>query len=161
MRKKTMRVFLYSVLLLSVGFLAGTYFGFRQAPSEFVYWDSQFKASILAYEIQRLKAGKVDSTVAIKEIELDGQLAHFGRHLDSKYFWIMELVLSIPSSDEKAIRNASTYRRNNPHAGPDMSGPQSWKPGMDMNDPFIYQVIEGQKENKKLIQMVVDRYATN
>lgn len=161
MRKKTMRVILYSVLLLSVGFLAGTYFGFRQAPNEFIYWDSQFKASLLAYELKRLKAGKIDATVALKEIELDGQLAHFGRHLDSQYFWIMELVLSMPSADEKAIKHASTYRKNNPHIGPDMSDPRSWKPGIDMNGPFIQQTIEGQKENTQLIQTVVERYANN
>lgn len=161
MRKKTMRAILLGVLLLSLGFVSGTYFGFRQAPNEFVYWDSQFQASILAYEIQRLKAGKIDSTVAVKEIELDGQLAQFGRHLESKYFWIAELARSMPPNDEKAIRNAATYRRKNPHTGPDMADPRSWKPGIEMNDPFIQQVVEGQKENTQLIQMVVDRYANN
>lgn len=161
MRKKTMRTILLCVLFLSVGFISGTYFGFRYAPNEFFYWDSQYKASLLAYEIQQLKAGKLDATVAIKEIDLDAQLAWFGRHLESKYFWITALVQSLPPSDEKAIRNAATYRRNNPHTGPDMSDPRGWKPDTDLNDPFVQQVVEGQKENAKLIKMVVDRYANN
>jgi len=161
MRKMKIRVALYSVLLISAGFLAGIFFGFRQAPIEFINWDSQFKASLLAYEIQRLKAGKIDTAVALKEIELDGQLAQFGRHLDSKYFWLMELALSIPPNDKTAIRNASTYRKQNPHIGLDMSDPSNWKPGIDMNDPFVQETIEGQKENTKLIQMVVERYAND
>ena len=161
MRNKTMRVVLFSALLLSAGFLAGTYFGFRQAPNEFLYWDSQYRASLLAYELNRLKAGKIQAIKDIKEIELDGQLALFGRHLDSEYFWILELALPIPSSDEIAIRSASTYRKKNPHVGPDMSDLRGWKAGIDMTDPFVLQVIEGQKESRKFIQTVVEKYATD
>lgn len=144
--------------VLLVGFVFGVYFGFDRAPNEFLYWDAQYKASILAHEIEWLKSGRVEPIIESKEIQLNSELANYARHLKSPYGWLIEHSVGV-SDTEEAIARAVVYRLKNEYEGTDMSSPLSWKDGVDMESKFIREVIDSQEGNKKLIMHVLESYA--
>ena len=148
------------VSIFIIGFLSGTIFGFIKGPIEFDNFDSQYKASLYAYENKWLKQGRVKDIQDSNEIMLNGELAKYGRHLDSNLFWLFKLTGPY-TSDEKSIRHAVEYRINNPYQEPDMSKAGSWKEGVDINSEFIQGVIQGQKENQKQMEKVIKLYAPN
>ena len=152
--------YLSYIVTLLIGFSFGVYFGFDKAPNEFRYWDAQYKASILAHEIKWLKAGSIDRVIESKEIELDGELANYGRHLNSQYSWIILNTIG-HSDNSESVAHAVRYRQKNEYSGPDMSSPSNWKSGTDMNSDFVQDVIKGQEENNVLIKQVMDLYASH
>ena len=141
---------------LVIVFFAGLKLGFYLAPIEYLYRDAQYKSSILAFEIRALKSGKIDTIIESKEISLDGELANHGSYLKSNLSWLLP---TIEGEDNKAISHAVKYRTENPYTGPDHSKPETWKPGVDMNNAFVKDVIRGQKEIEELKKMVLEKYA--
>jgi hypothetical protein len=135
------------------------FLGFKKAPTEFLQWDSQFKASILAYENTSLKSGNVQRIIEANEINLNGELAQYGRHLDSNLFWLLNLTGNYDETDDESIRHAVKYRNANPFIEPDLSKPSNYKPGIDMNDPFIMDIISGQIENRVFVNKVLALYS--
>ena len=126
------------LLGLSIGFIAGA----RTGSYEFVLADAQYKASILAFQLKALRAGKPESVIVGKEISLDGELPSHGRYMESHLKWVWP---ELQAKDDKAIRNAVAYRLANPYEAPDHSKPETWNAGTNMNDEFVQGVIEGQK----------------
>jgi len=142
--------------VLAIGVCACTYFGFYQAPAEFMYWDSQYKATSLVFEIKALKI--INFVIESNEIRLNRKLAIHSYYLDSKFSWMLPHNTKF---DKKYIKRVVEYRLSNPYADPDMSNPRSWKRGTNMNDKYIQVVIEGQKENNKRIDKVLKLYGSN
>jgi len=60
--------------------------------------------------------------------------------------------------DDHPIRSAVSYRLANPYEGPDLERPENWKPGIDMQHPFVRDVIEGQKVQREYVRKVLQRY---
>jgi hypothetical protein len=155
-----LKFFIYLLIFCS-GFGIGTYFGFKKAPTEFLQWDSQFKASILAYENTSLKSGNIQRIIEANEINLNGELAMYGRHLGSSLFWLLKLTGNYNATDDEPIKNAVKYRNANPFIEPDMSKPSNYKSGVDMNSPIIKEIISDQIENRGLRNKVLDLYSNN
>ena len=147
------------VIFLLFGLISGIYFGFKKAPEEFAYWNSQFNASILAYELESLKNEGSESTLWLKETDLDYELANYGRYMESKYKWVFPLITGL-EHDPKYITKAVTYRVENPFNNNSVSTTESWKsPEKPKTKEFINRVIEGEKENKRLLEMVLKTHA--
>ncbi|MDB5804344.1 MAG: hypothetical protein JWN73_1666 [Betaproteobacteria bacterium] len=91
------------------------------------------------------------------ELELDAKLADHGRSMESRFTWLFP---ELGPGDDAAIRRAVAYRQKNPYRAPDLSRPESWKPGMDMHDKFVLDTIEGQKTQRLYRQKVLDAYGT-
>ena len=142
------------VIVFVTGFLTGARVGMYQ----FLLADAQYKASILSAEIKRLKAGKVASIVEAMEINLDSELANHGRYMESHFTWLFPELIP---KDDQAIRRAVAYRLSNPVAGPDLSKPESWNPGINMDDQFVRETIEGQMVLKRYLQKTLDAYGND
>lgn len=154
--RKNMRLLIYTSIFI-VGFLSGTLFGFKRGPIEFDNFNSQYKASIVVYENEWLKQGRVKDVIDKNEIIVNGELAKYGYHLDSNLFWLIKITGAYESDDE-SIKHAVNYRLKNPYQEPDMASASSWREGVDMNSDFVQSVIQGQKDNQKQIQKVIDLY---
>ena len=157
MHIKNIRIVTHLIVLIT-GLFIGFYFGFKKGPEEFLYWDAQYKASLLAFELEALKAGNIDGEIENKERSLNSELADHGRYLNSKYGWLFHHFTG-REFDPKYIKKAVEYRLENPYTGEDLSDPKSWKPKTDMNSEFVQQVIEVQKEQQELIKRVTDLYS--
>ena len=145
-------------LTLLIGFCAGTIFGFKQGPIEYLYWNSQFEASLLAGDIQKLKSGNIKHLIDFKESFLNQELANHGKYLESKLAW-----LSFYNYDDggRAIKHAVDYRLANPFTDIDMSKPNAWAPNVDMNSDQVKDVVQWQKDQERLIKKVLDLYSSN
>jgi hypothetical protein len=141
--------------VLVIVFVTGFVTGARVGMYQFLLADAQHKASILSAEIKRLKAGKVASIVEAMEINLDGELANHGRYMESHFTWLFP---ELTPPDDQAIRRAVAYRLENPYTSIDFSKPESFKPGINMNDQFVLDLMEGQKLQKHYMQKTMDAY---
>ena len=150
--KKVFIVFLAFTVGLAFGFPVGT----RVGVSEFMLADAQYKASILSAQIKAIKSGKVEPILTAMEVTLNGELAMHGEYMDSHLSWLWP---ELRSKDDGAIRRAVAYRLANPYQSPDLSKPESWKPGIDMESEFVQQVIEGQRKQQRYLRKVLERYA--
>jgi hypothetical protein len=139
------------VIVFVTGFLMGTRVGMYQ----FLLADAQYKASILSAEIKQLKAGKVASIIDAMEINLDSELANHGRYMESHFTWLFPELIP---KDDQVIKRAVAYRLSNPFVSPDLSKPESWNPGINMDDQFVRETIEGQIVLKRHLQKTLDAY---
>ncbi len=147
--------FLKFFIAAAIGFCGGVYFGFYMAPHEYLLWNSQYKASILAFELRQLQNGNINTIIDSKEISLNGELGLHAEYLESKLNWLLPFRQPF---DRKHIQNAVDYRLTNPYTMPDMSKPSSWKEGVNMEDPFIQEVIEGHKILNEQVEQVLELY---
>jgi len=131
------------------------WFGARVGVEEFQLADAKYRASIRAFEIERLQRQDVETIESSMQIDLNFQLANHGRYLQSHWNWLWP---ELESATDSEIRRAVQFRIAHPFEEPDMSSPASWKAGASMTDPFILNVIEGQRENKALVASVLARY---
>lgn len=145
---------LFGVIILIV-FVAGFYSGARVGAHEFLLANSQYEASVLAYQLQALRAGNVETIIETKEIELDGKLAQHGRFLEGYFRWLWS---SYFPSDTRSIRSAVRYRVDKPFDGPDFTNPDSWNPGIKMDEPFVQETIEGQEMLNHYKEKVINLY---
>ena len=148
------------VIALAVGillfvFLAAFLLGTRVGVSQFLLSDARYRASILSGELKLIKAGKVHVIADAKEIELDGELANHGRYMESHFAWLFPELIP---KDDQAIRRAVAYRLENPYEPVDFSDPKSLKPGVNMEDKFVRDLIEGQRLQKQYAQKTIDAY---
>ena len=149
---KKLIIFLVVFLVgISAAFVAGT----RVGVSEFLYADAQYKASILATQLKALRAGKTEPVIVGMEISLNGELANHGRYMETHLAWLWP---ELRPKDDQAIRNAVAYRMTNPYEGPDLSKPENWNPGIDMESPFVKDTIEGQRILQHYLQKVLKLY---
>lgn len=143
-------------LLCGVGLgVFGFWIGLRTGAQEFQFADAQYKASIVAFQLERLSGGDIATLDTLMQIELDYQLALHGEYLDSNWRWMWP---EAASPTDREIKHAVNYRLHHPFTEPDMSSPASWKTGVEMNDPFVLEVIAGQRHNKELIAKVLAKY---
>lgn len=131
------------------------WFGARVGVREFQLADAKYRASIVAHKLGQLQRQDFASVESGMQIELNSQLANHGRHLQSKWRWMWP---ELESATDGEIRYAAKFRIENTFEEPDMSSPASWKPGIAMTDPFIVNVVEGQRQGKALVAMVLDQY---
>lgn len=141
---------------LLLGLVGGFFVGSRVGTYEHALADAQYKASVLAYELRALKAGKSEPIVTTKEISLNGELANHGRYMESNFGWLWP---QLRSSDESPIRRAVAYRLENPYRMPDLASSANWNPGIDMNSDFVKEAIQGQHEMDQHVQRVLRHYA--
>jgi|GEM_PF-4624259 len=143
------------IFTLFVGIFIGLVLGFYQAPIEFKYYDAEYQASINAALLRSLESGRIDHIKTDLEIELDSSLSNHARYLKSPYNW---LFFNLPKKDGEAIRSAVAYRQKHPYSSVDLSLGESWEDGVDMNDPFIKDVVSGQIENNQLKSEMLNLY---
>ncbi|QMU62047.1 MAG: hypothetical protein GKR92_10215 [Gammaproteobacteria bacterium] len=137
-----MKYFMY-LILISIGFCGGIYVGFQKAPQEFIYWDSQYKASILASQQKLLKNGNVEKAIDANEIFLNNELSNHAEFLESKLKWLLPNRLPF---DRKPIQNAVDYRLANPYQLAGLSSSSS------------IEEIEGDKILNKNVNFVLELY---
>jgi hypothetical protein len=117
--------------------------------------DAKYKASILTTEIKAIKAGKTEPVVTGMEISLNAELAKHGQYMESYLWWLWP---ELRSGDDDSIRRAVSYRLANPFEGPDLAKPENWKPGINMQDSFVREVVEGQRNQREYMNKVLQRY---
>lgn len=130
------------MVVFLVGIAAAFVLGARVGVTEFLYADAQYKASILAYQLEALRAGKPAIVITGMETSLNGELANHGKYMESRLTWLWP---DLRSEDDRPIMNAVAYRIAHPYDEPDESKPESWNPGADMNSQFVKDTIEGQR----------------
>ena len=140
------------IVALFASFLFGTRLGVR----EFQFADAQYRASLDAFQLEGLSAGKVENIKAQLEIDLDSKLAIYADYTDSHFKWLWP---SLQPKDNHAIQHAVRYRITNPYVEPDMSSTQSWKQGVDMQDPFIASVATGQISDQEKRNRVLGMFS--
>jgi hypothetical protein len=147
------------VFVALVAFVLGFFSGSRIGVSEFLKADAQYKASILAHQIIGLKGPRRDDILEAMEISLNGELANHGKYMESYWTW---LRYELHRTNEP-IEFAANYRKNNPYEAPDVSDPSKWQNTEDYSpetlEQFANQLREGQTEGRRLINLVLDRYA--
>jgi len=142
-------------MVFAIGVVVGVPIGARIGLWEFMLADSQYKASLLASDIKALKAGDSERVVTAMEISLNAELAKHGQYMETHLWWLWP---ELRSSDDRPIRGAVAYRLANPYQGPDLEKPENWKPGMDMQHPFVREVIEGQQIQREYMRRVLQHY---
>jgi hypothetical protein len=115
LKKPLVALVVLFVLGVSAAFVAGA----RVGVDEFLYADAQYRASILAWQLAALRAGKPEAVVERMEEALDSELAAHGRHLESRLAWLWP---DLKPKDESAIREAVDYRLSHPFKEPDSDG---------------------------------------
>ena len=149
--KKLALVVIVFVIGGAVGFVAGA----RVGVWEFMLANAQYQASILATQIKSIKAGKTEPIIAGMEISLNGELSKHGQYMESYFRWLWP---ELKSKDDQPIRRAVAYRLANPYPGPDLSKPEHWNPGIDMQDEFVKGVVERQRIEERYLDRVLKHY---
>jgi hypothetical protein len=150
-----MKKLLALIGVFALGVVVGVAVGARFGLWEFKLGEAQYKASILATEIQALRAGKVEPIISGMEITLNSELAMHGRYMESPFWWLWP---ELKSEDEKAIRRAVAYRQAHPFPGVDHTKAENWAPGVDMNSEIVKAVIEGQRIEEHYLRKVLEHY---
>jgi hypothetical protein len=140
------------VILGAIGFWEGSRVGMQQ----FLFADAKYRATILAFQLENLKRQNLAGLEGVMQIDLDHQLALHGEYLESHWKWLWPQPT--PQPPDREIKHAVRFRLDNPYTEPDLSSPGSWKVGVDMDSPFIVDVIAGQRRNKELIAKVLATY---
>ncbi|HKV95881.1 MAG TPA: hypothetical protein VJR90_00100, partial [Gammaproteobacteria bacterium] len=153
--KPAIKKSLIIAVVFAIGFAVGVPIGARVGLWEFMLADSKYKASILASDIKSIKAGHTEHVVTAMEISLNGELAKYGEYMESHLWWLWP---ELRSSDDRPIRDAVSYRLAHPYDGPDLAKPENWNPGIDMQDPFVRNVVEGQRIQREYMRQVLQRY---
>ena len=141
---------------LILAFAASFFFGTRLGVTAYMQAEAQYRASITAGELRLLERQRIDTLKEVKEIELNRHLADHGRYMDSKFKWLWPMH---KSKDNRPIKSAVRYRVSRPFHDPDLSKPEGWKEGVDLESPFVQDVIAGQKENQAQIRKVLEAYS--
>lgn len=142
-------------VVFATGVAAGIPIGARVGLKEFMLADSQYKASLLVTNITSIKAGRPEPVVTSMEISLNDELANFGAYMESRLWWLWP---ELRTDDEHPIRKAVSYRLANPYEGPDLGNPANWKAGVDMQDPFVRDVVNGQVRQREFMRRVLERF---
>jgi hypothetical protein len=153
--RPTLRQVILIAVVFAAGIAVGVPIGARVGLWEFMLADAQYKASLLTTDIKAIKAGKTEPVVTGMEIALNAELAKHGQYMESYLWWLWP---ELRSSDDGPIRRAVSYRLANPFEGPDLSKPENWKPGIDMQDSFVREVVEGQRTQRQYMHNVLQRY---
>ena len=149
-----------SVVIFILGLALGAYFGFKKAPEEYIFWNSQFNASVLAYELEALKSEGSETILWSKELDLNSELANYGKYLESNFKWIFPFLTGI-EHDPKHIGKAISYRIDNPFDMPKISTTEGWvSPHKPKTKVLIKKVLEGEKENKRLLDLVLNTHVS-
>lgn len=135
----------------AVGFWEGSRIGVQQ----FELADAKYRASLIAFQLEDLKRQDLTRLETAMQIDLNHWLALHGAYLESHWKWLWP---GLERTSDREIKHAVKFRLQNPFSDPDMSSPTSCKAGIDMNDPFVLDVIEGQRRNQELISKVLAKY---
>ena len=148
---KIITVLILWAISLAVAFYAGSRVGVR----EHYLADSQYQAAITAGNLRIIERNQIETLKTSEEIQLDGDLATYGAYLDSRWKWLWpELQPETP----RAIKSAVEYRASHPFDEPALGDPKNLAPGVSTNDPFVLEIVEGQKRNQAQIERVVRMY---
>ena len=140
------------LIVLIIGLGAGVFLGFSFAPTEFLKWNSQFRASIIAHEIETLKRGDVQRVVDSKELELNGELELHGRYLENNFSWLLPSIHKI-RFDKQHIQYAVNYRLNNPYVYEKWSNPK-------IDQSIVEAVNLGFDRQQESVNKVLKHYNT-
>lgn len=105
--------------LCGIGVLAGFIVGVHQGVEQFHLLDSSAKASLLTYELQALRAGKVEAIIKSKEIELDGAVVGFARFQASGHGWLF-WPRDVQRDHRRYMEHVASYRRQHPPVIPSL-----------------------------------------
>jgi hypothetical protein len=150
-----MKRFFIAITVLVLGVIVGIPLGARLGVREFMLADAQYKASSLSSDLKALRAGNSKRIIEGMELSLNAELAKHGEYMESRLWWLWP---EFRTNEDRHIRNAVSYRLANPYQGPDLSKAENWKPGVDMNEKFIRDVVEGQRHQEAHLRNVLDRY---
>jgi hypothetical protein len=156
--RRTVKQVLVIAAVFAVGVAVGIPIGARVGLWEFMLAEAQYKASSLASDIRSIKAGDRERVLTSMEISLNAELAKHGEYMESHLWWLWP---ELRSSDDRSIRTAVSYRLANPYEGPDFEKPESWRPGIDMQDPFVRDVIAGQRTQRDYMRKVLQRFGVS
>jgi len=117
---KKLTVILVSIALLA-GLSAGFVIGARVGVDEFLYADAQYKAAILAWQLDALQAKKDGPVITQMETALNAELARHGRYMESRLTWLWP---DMRAADDRPIGEAVDYRIAHPFEEPDEFAPE-------------------------------------
>ena len=149
--KKTILVVLW-VLSLAATFYVGTRIGARENGLAY----SQYRAANIAANLKLIEKNKIDDLKSILETDLNGEIATYSYYLDSDWKWLWPEYWA--DKQPKGIIYAVQYRKSHPYVEYDFANPKNRSPNVPANNPFIVELIEGQKQNLKRVNRVVKLY---
>lgn len=149
-----MKILIIAILWI-VSLMFSFYLGTNIGVKEYLLVNSQYKAAFTASQLRMIEAGRIDEHKEILEIELNGHIARHGDYLDSKMKWLWP---QLKAETPRAINSAVEYRISHPYQDPDLADPKNRLRDIEVDNPFLSEVIEGQKHNRKQIERVIEKY---
>ncbi len=143
---------LVGILALAISFYVGSRIGAR----EHILADSQYRAALAVANLHRIEKGQIEDLKDIFEIELNAHMARHGDYLDSQFKWLWP---QLQPETPRAIKTAVDYRIEHPFQEPDLADPKNRESHVPADDPFLLEVIEGQKQNQRKIEKVIKEYS--
>lgn len=138
---KYIQRFIISILLIFIGFSAGTVFGFLNGLGASALLESTPKGTIAVANLKAMESGKYESTKYFLETDVDQALALYP--LQKEAWWHPAFnrgfLLVNPEDYERYIRKVATYRKAHPHPIQD-----------DLFDKVPIEKIEYKSEYKEL-----------
>jgi len=139
---------------------AGFWFGVRAGANVGLMIDSAPRAAISLHHLQAIAAGRTTNTVVGLESDIDTALLWNHTLEENLLYPFLEPVWGFPvEADRQYLTRLADYRKD--HVSPlrpdalDMSEPRSEK-----DREFHTWLMEGARENQKVISQMVERYAT-
>ena len=146
------------VALLSAA--TGFWFGVRTGANVALMLDSAPRAAISLHHLQGIASGKTTNTVVGLESDIDTALLWHHRLEQSRLYPFLEPVWGFPVQAERQyLTRLADYRKD--HLSPlrpdALGGPKSES---EEDREFHKWLIEGARDNEKVISQMVERYAT-
>lgn len=123
-------------IALVLGFIAGT----MSSTFTLEFLDSSAKAALLTHDLRRIRSGKVDDYLSIKEIDLDGAIYNHVRYKNGVYPYL-SWPISMQYDHEKYMQTVLEYRREFP------SEAQSNDPDITAEQKLFWEEHEAQLES--------------
>jgi hypothetical protein len=143
----------FALILFAVGgaCAAGGYLlGVSQGLEQFFLRESSVKASLLAYELEALRAGNIASYINSKEIELDGEVVRFAQFRREGRPWVLRLQAGYERDHTKYMEHVAAYRKLHPPAVPAL--------GYEKDHPMKSEMEQFAKEVTAATSALVKEY---
>jgi len=103
-----------AVVLVAVGFVAGTSFGFRSGLHAFTLLDSASRGALAVANLRALDTGKIAPVRVLFESDVDQSLVNHTLLDESWWYPIYSsgLLPFSPSAQEEYVRRAAQYRKS-------------------------------------------------
>jgi hypothetical protein len=156
--KRTSVILLIGLVFVGLAFIGGLKVGFDQGMVHSFYADAPARGAIAIHRLNALRNKKTDFLHASLEFEVDQSILWHNDFLNSYWLWLLNSgVKTAISSNEKYMKRIAEYRLQYPSpTEPTMF--DTVPPDNEQNREWYRYLAQGVRENRKIIDAIVDRY---